>query len=48
MTSAMDIYRSAKLLVDRHGNDATIHVKIIDDAADAPKKSGTYKKRRAN
>ena len=31
MTSALDIYRSAKLLVDRHGEEAPIHAAMQAD-----------------
>ena len=32
MTSALDIYRSAKLLVDRHGDEAPIFAAMEADA----------------
>ena len=32
MVSDLDIYRSAKLLLDQHGEDATRHVDIRADA----------------
>ena len=31
MTSDLDIYRSAKLLIDRHGDDAVIHAAMRAD-----------------
>ena len=35
MVSALDIYRSAKLLVDRHGDEAPIHAAMrADDVLD--------------
>ena len=32
MTSAIDIYRSAKLLIDQHGDEASIHAAMRADA----------------
>ena len=32
MTSALDIYRSAKLLIDQHGNEAPIFAAMEADA----------------
>ena len=32
MTSDLDIYRSAKLLIDQHGDDASIHAAQEADA----------------
>lgn len=31
VTSKIDIYRSAKLMVDQHGNEATIHAAMQAD-----------------
>ena len=31
MTSDLEIYRSAKLLIDRHGNDAVIEAAMMAD-----------------
>ena len=31
MTSDLDIYRSAKLLIDRHGDDAVIEAAMMAD-----------------
>ncbi len=32
MTSDLDLYRSAKLLIDQHGEDAAIHAAMQADA----------------
>ncbi len=32
MTTDLDIYRSAKLLIDQHGDEAPIHVAMRADA----------------
>jgi len=32
MTSDLEIYRSAKLLIDKHGDDAVIHAAMRADA----------------
>ena len=32
LTNDLDIYRSAKLLIDQHGEDATIHAAMQADA----------------
>ena len=41
MTSNLDIYRSAKLLIDQHGEDAAIHAAMqADKLAEADDRKG--------
>ncbi len=41
MTSDLDIYRSAKLLIDQHGEDAAIHAAMqADKRAEAGDREG--------